>query len=153
MCPGFSGIPLPCALMYSRIPISMNVLYPLTIAIFTAYRFRQTLINLVFFTSEQYKFSYENESSDFQVSMMLFNAWEFKVDNPIDFKSQRLALHNMIFTEIREQILKSTIKERTRAQWRKLYIKRFFLIGFNVLFLAGCATGIITSSISKNEIV
>ena len=87
MCPGFSGIPLPCALMYSRIPISMNVLYPLTIAIFTAYRFRQTLINLVFFTSEQYKFSYENESSDFQVSMMLFNAWEFKVDNPIDFKS------------------------------------------------------------------
>jgi hypothetical protein len=84
---------------------------------------------------------------------MFFNAWEFKTDNIIDYNSQRMAIQNMIFTEITEQGLKEIIKNRTKAQWRALYIRRLFLIAFNVLFLAGCATGIIISSIKKTEIV
>ena len=64
-----------------------------------------------------------------------------------------MAIQNMIFTEITEQGMKEIIKNRTKAQWRALYIRRLFLITFNILFLAGCATGIIISSIKKTEIV
>ena len=84
---------------------------------------------------------------------MLFNCWEFKIDNQIDSDSCRNARKTQIFTEIAEDVLRQIILERTDKEWRSLYIRRTVIMSFNVCFVLVCALGIIISSVQKNELV
>jgi hypothetical protein len=80
---------------------------------------------------------------------MLFNSWEFKIDNQADNVALRLATHNMIFTEIAEQKLRKEIDSRTKEEWTALYLRRAALISVNWLVLMGCISGVVASSVYK----
>lgn len=81
LCPAFLGLQMPCGIMYSRIAFQMRILFPLTFVTFGTYRLYVALKNLIAFTSERYREKYDNEDGKFKLSQMLFNCWEFKIDN------------------------------------------------------------------------
>ena len=87
------------------------------------------------------------------ISQMVFNAWEFRVDNKFDKKSLQETVHNMIFTQISEDQLIKKIKNRTKDEWNALYIRRFFLIFSNILLIAFLSGIIIATNVYKQTIV
>lgn len=103
MCKGFLGLQLPCAIFYSRIDVHSGAIYSLTMIIFAMFRLRTEITNFIFFLSQDFRFNYEGEGNQLKVSQMLFNAWEFKIDNRIDQVSLQGATKLMIFTELAEQ--------------------------------------------------
>ena len=153
LCPGFFGLPLPCSLMFSRISERMNVFYPIIIVIFAVFRLRISLSNLIKFTSENFRNSYEGEGSKHQITQMFFNAWEWKVDSEKDSSALRMATMNMINTEIAEQDKRKEIALRPPEYWTKLYIKRAVLISINWLVMMACVSGVVLSNVYKNELI
>ena len=127
----------------------MDVFYPMIIIMFAIFRLRISLDNLIKFTSENFRNSYEGEGSKHQITQMFFNAWEWKINNHTDASSLRLATRNMINTEMAEQILKKEIANRPKAYWRKLYIRRAALIFVNWLVLLACVAGVVLSNVYK----
>jgi hypothetical protein len=65
---------------------------------------------------------------------MVFNAWEFRVDNQFDKNTLQSAVKNMIFTQLSEDEIVKKIKKRTGPEWNALYIRRFVLVLLYVIF-------------------
>jgi len=131
----------------------MNVFYPVIIIFFSVFRLRISIANLIKFTSENFRNSYEGEGSKHQITQMFLNAWEWKIDNKMDNVSLRQATRNMIKTEIAEQLKRKEIASRPPEYWTKLYIRRAGLITINWLVLMACVAGVVLSNIYKTELI
>jgi len=76
----------------------------------------------------------------------------YGINNSIDKNNNIDGLFNMVHTELLDESLKEIIKNRTKFQWQKLYIKRFVLGILNILFVAICSYAIILANINVVEI-
>lgn len=143
MCAGFLNIPVPCSLLYSRMHSKTVVLFPLTLLVFILFSQTISLINWVRVRKRTLKESFLSENKDLVLSSMLFNAPDFTINNKFDMVNLMNASHNLIFIQVKENDLEKKLKERTKKEWRALYIRRFFLMLLNLLMIIACATIII----------
>ena len=76
---------------------------------------------------------YTNEEIFF--SKLLFNSWEFKIDNVQDAEDHLSLIYNESKTAVYEDIIKEKIKRRPRNEKIRLIIRRVILISINVLII------------------
>ena len=153
LCKGFLGLNLPCAFYYSRMNKHVAPFYSMTLILFAINRLRFQLNNFITFLSHDFRLNYEGEGNHLKVSQMLFNAWEFRIDNRVDQIALQDSSKLLITTEIYEQKILKIQKERSKREWIKLYVKRFFSITFSVGFIFFLAYVIIMTNTNKDKMI
>ena len=88
-----------------------------------------------------------------KVSQAFFNGWEFKTNNHVDYESLRSAVLTRIQTMSAEEKLFKIIKARSQNEWLKLYLRRIFVIFFNIAFLGGSCFLIIYTNINQQIVI
>ena len=80
---------------------------------------------------------------------MFFNAANFSIKTSFDMENLKNVSYNIIFTEIKEQKLIQKIKERTKKEWRMLYIRRVILMIINISGIGFLGFIIVYTNINK----
>ena len=103
VCDGFNIIDLPCNTLYSRIPSDVGTIYISNLIFFAVFRFNILLRNLVKEISRLFEQDYEKDSNNnLKISQLLFDSWEFRVNNNVEYKSLRESSLRKIQAEIYE---------------------------------------------------
>ena len=106
LCHGFLGIKLPCFSYYSRISPSFQVIFPMTFNIFAMFLLYNSSKTLSKELTKQFKSFHEDNTSSYNLSKIVFNSWNFKVNSRHEMVSLKQLIYNNIQTELNMKEIK-----------------------------------------------
>lgn len=152
LCEAFLGIRIPCSTFYSRIHSTLITWFPASLMVFSNFRLAVTLQNLIEKRKEAFRDSFEKKIEQNAVSILFFNAWDYKVNDKLEAERLQANAHMKVFTQIKEEILKEKIKNQPRSHFTRLYITRAILITINFIFVIACSASIIVVNVQFSHI-
>jgi hypothetical protein len=102
-------------MQYSHIRPNNAVVYGFSLLFFAVIRMRNTLLSYIRVNINSFEESFEVDQDDFVYSAMVFNVWNFGINNKVDRESNIDATVNMSLTQLREDELKSKLGQRKKG--------------------------------------
>lgn len=93
----------------------------LTMTLYAIFRLYWGLKDLSDENTTAYALLYNGDSQGkYTYSQMMFNSWVWKTDNEVDSDALRLAIKNMLTTQVNEDLVENIIKKRPLEERRNL---------------------------------